>query len=61
MMTKPKTLFDALVVAMVFTSGRLMQAKSFTNAVVLFTILVVIVVVGIPAVPDVNLDTSAAP
>jgi hypothetical protein len=37
-----------------------MQAKSFTNAVVLFPILVVIVVVGVSAVPDVNFDASAA-
>jgi len=59
MMTESKTLFDTLMVAMVFTSGRLMQAKSFTDAMMLFAILLVIVIV-ISTVPDINLDASAS-
>jgi len=56
MMTESKPLLNTLVVAMVFASGRLMHAKSFTNAMMLFAILIVIVV---SAVPDIDLDASA--
>jgi len=58
MMTESKTLFDAFMVAMVFASGRLMQAKSFADAMMLFTALLVIVVV-VSTVPDIDLDASA--
>ena len=59
MMTESKTLFDAFMVAMVFASGRLVQAKPFADAMMLFTALLVIVVV-VSTVPDIDLHAAAS-
>lgn len=60
MMRESKALFDALMVTMIFTSGGLVQAKSFTNTMMLITNLLIIIVIVISAIPDINLDASTA-